>query len=146
MQVRSTPPQKSTASSSPHRFVSLVLTCLILGLTTLVAVVDCSKIMNFGLTNTTNLSKKDDDESRPPTVYVMSRYHHSTRLTDRDLTPPGVLKLSSGDCRDLIISKEEESSAAHQLLNDILYRAPILQSDVGYNNNTTKRTYIPSHS
>ena len=123
MQVRSTPPQKSTASSSPHRFVSLVLTCLILGLTTLVAVVDCSKIMNFGLTNTTNLSKKDDDESRPPTVYVMSRYHHSTRLTDRNLTPPGVLKLSSGDCRDLIISKEEESSAAHQLLNDI-YRAP----------------------
>ena len=96
------------------------------------------------LTNTTNLSKKDDDDaSHPPTVYVMSRYHHSTRLTDRDLTPPGVLKLSSGDCRDLI-SNEESLSAAHQLLNDI--QSTILQSDVGYNNNTKKRTYIPSHS
>ena len=89
-----------------------------------IAVVDRSKMMNFGLTNTTNLSKKDDDDaSRPPTVYVMSRYHHSTRLTDRDLTPPGVLKLSSGDCRDLISNEEEESSAVHQLLNDI-YNAP----------------------
>ena len=76
-------------------------------------VVDRSKMMNFGLTNTTNLSKKDDDDaSRPPTVYVMSRYHHSTRLTDRDLTPPGVLKLSSGDCRDLISNEEEESSTS----------------------------------
>lgn len=37
-----------------------------------------------------------------PHVYIMSRYHPSTHSTDRELTPTGVLKLSSGDCRDLI--------------------------------------------
>ena len=76
--------------------------------------------MEFGLTNTTtNLSKKDDEGASPPTVYIMSRYNHSTRLTDRDLTPTGVLKLSSGDCRDLIHRNEDGKA-----LLDSIKKAP----------------------
>ena len=121
MQVaRSTPPQKFPAGSSIHRLVSLVVLCLVVGLTTLVMSNNRSK-MEFGLTNTTtNLSKKDDyEDASPPTVYVMSRYHHSTRLTDKDLTPTGVLKLSSGDCRDLIHGNEDGKA-----LLDSINKAP----------------------
>ena len=52
-----------------------------------------------------------------PPVYIMSRYHPSTKLTDSELTPAGVLKLSSGDCRDLI--EAPNSDIAKQLLDKI---------------------------
>ena len=47
----------------------------------------------------------------------MSRYHPSTHLTDRNLTPNGVFKLSSGDCRHLMNSKA--TTAQQQLITSI---------------------------
>lgn len=58
-----------------------------------------------------------DDLTSVPPVYIMSRYHPSTHSTDRELTPAKVLKLSSGDCRDLIDTPE--SPKAKQLLKSI---------------------------
>jgi len=47
----------------------------------------------------------------------MSRYHPSTHLTDRNLTPKGVLKVSSGDCRHLM--NRQASKTKQQLLTSI---------------------------
>lgn len=50
-------------------------------------------------------------------VHIMSKYHKSTHMTDRILIPDGVLKLSSGDCKDLI--NVDDADEYNQLLAKI---------------------------
>jgi len=61
-------------------------------------------------------SRRTTQKITTPTIYIMSRYHPSTHLTDQNLTPNGVLKLSSGDCRHLM---NRQATKAHQLLTSI---------------------------
>jgi len=68
--------------------------------------------------NTTKMASiRSSQKITTPTIYIMSRYHASTHLTDRNLTPKGVLKLSSGDCRHLM--NIQASKTKQQLLTSI---------------------------